>query len=166
MQTTRLIQWDRIEVRISGEKIAAMAGEIIREKQIPIQELHFTFGDGELVVEGKARKGISIPFRAVIDRIESTGNRISVHLRDLATFGFLPVPKLLMQLVQQNLKHPLLSFDAQRNVVELPLDRLLPSFVDVEVREVHIIRGGIGVVLGEGGADPPIPMGGSHGANT
>lgn len=166
MQTSRLIQWDRIEVRISGEKIATMAGEIIREKQIPIQELHLTFGDGELVVEGKARKGIAIPFRAVIDRIESASNRISVHLRDLATFGFLPVPKLLMQLVQQHLKHPLLTFDAQRNVVELPLDRFLPSFVDVEVREVHIIRGGIGVVLGEGGADPPIPLGGSHGAHT
>jgi len=141
-----------------------MAGEIIREKKVPIEELHFTFGDGELVVEGKARKGISIPFRAVIDRIDTADNRISVHIRDLATFGFLPIPKLLMQLVQQNLKHPLLSFDAQRNVVELPLDRLLPSFVDVEVREVHIIRGGIGVVLGEGGADPPIPIGGSHGA--
>lgn len=164
MQTSRLIQWDRIEVRISGEKVAAMAGQIIREKKVPIEELHFTFGDGELVVEGKARKGISIPFRAVIDRIDTADHRIAVHIRDVATFGFLPIPKLLMQLVQQNLKHPLLSFDAQRNLVELPLDRLLPSFVDVEVREVHIIKGGIGVVLGEGGADPPIPIGGSHGA--
>lgn len=163
MQTTRLIQWDRLEVRISGEKVAAIAGEVIREKKIPIEELHFTFNDGALIVEGKARKAIAIPFRAVIDRIESTGNRLSLYLRDIATFGFLPVPKLLMQLVQQHLKHPLLTFDAQRNVVELPLDRFLPSFVDVEVQEVHLISGGIRVVLGEGGADPPIPLGGSHG---
>lgn len=151
------IEWDSIDVRVDGEKIAAMAREMVaRDPMIERLELHFT--NGLLRVAGAVRKFISIPFTVDITHFETQGTTVKVPLARI-TAGPLPIPTLLVGFIRR--KFPAdVGFEEPATLV-LSLDRFLPSFVAADIQKIWIIDGGLAVTLGRGGAD--LPTGGING---
>lgn len=158
--SNRLVEWDSLDLRLSGSRLQAIAESLLQRVGAPVQELQLSFRDGELRVSGKARKAVAIPFQLAVRRIHAVGRTITFSLEDMSAFGFLPLPAFLMRLVGNRVTDEGVTFNAEKNVVVVRLDRFLPTFVDVEVTEIHIIDGGIAVRLGRGGADMPVPSGG------
>ena len=157
MDKPRLIEWDSLAMRVRGDRLAQLAGEAIRAKKAPITALSFEFLPGEMKIEGKATKGISIPFRVSIRRILPAGQRVEVHLDNVSAFG-LPVPTILKRLAEPFVKDEVVQFDADASKLSIALDRFLPEFVDVKIDSIEVIRGGILIRLGPGGADPPVEI--------
>jgi hypothetical protein len=152
------IEWDSIDVRIDGTKIAAMARELIARDPI-IQKLDLTFANGLLRVEGSVRKFISVPFTVEINRFEAKGTTVRIPLAKI-TAGPLPVPTLLVGLLRQRFPADVRYEDPATLVVSL--DRFLPSFVAADIQKIWIIDGGLAVTLGRGGAN--LPPGGMDGS--
>ena len=67
------IEWDSIDVRVDGEKIAAMAREMVARDPM-IERLDLRFSNGLLRVEGSVRKFISVPFTVEITQIRGEGD--------------------------------------------------------------------------------------------
>jgi hypothetical protein len=154
----RFIEWDSIEVRVDGEKIAAMAREMVAKDPM-IERLALRFSNGLLRVEGSVRKFISVPFTVDITRIDASGTTVRIPLARI-TAGPLPIPTLLVSLVRQ--KFPAeVRFEEPATLV-LSMDRFLPPFVTADIQKIWIIDGGLAVTLGRGGAD--LPTGGLHGS--
>ena len=148
----RFIEWDLLEVRVSGTKVAEMAREMIaRDPMIDRLDLHFV--NGLLRVEGAVRKFISIPFTVDITEIVASGTTIRIPLARI-TAGPVPIPTLLVSLVRRNFPADV-QYEEPGTLV-LSLDRFLPTFVDAEIRSIRIIDGGLAVTLGRGGADLPL----------
>jgi hypothetical protein len=146
------IEWDSLEVRVDGDRLAAFAREIVaREPMIERLELRFT--NGLLRVEGAVRKFISIPFTVEITRMEAEGTTIRVPLGRISAGPF-PIPSLLVGLVRDRFPKGLVAYEEPATLV-VSLERFLPSFIEAEVRSVWIIDGGLAVTLGRGGADLP-----------
>jgi hypothetical protein len=153
----RFIEWDSIDVRVDGEKIAAMAREMVGRDPM-IERLDLRFTNGLLRVEGSVRKFISIPFTVDIHRFEARGTTIRIPLARI-TAGPLPIPTLLVGFIRR--KFPAdVGFEEPATLV-LTLDRFLPSFIAADIQKIWIIDGGLAVTLGRGGAD--LPAGGIHG---
>jgi hypothetical protein len=152
------IEWDTIDVRVDGEKIAAMAREMVARDPM-IQKLDLMFANGLLRVEGSVRKFISIPFTVEINRFEAKGKTVRIPLAKI-TAGPLPVPTLLVGLLRQRFPSDVKYEDPATLV--LSLDRFLPSFITADIQKIWIIDGGLAVTLGRGGAD--LPPGGTDGA--
>ncbi len=152
------IEWDSIDVRVDGAKIAAMAREMIARDPI-IEKLDLRFTNGLLRVEGSVRKFISVPFTVEIQRFEAKGTTVRIPLARI-TAGPLPVPTLLVGLLRQRFPADV-GYEEPATLV-LSLDRFLPSFVAADIQKIWIIDGGLAVTLGRGGAD--LPTGGMHGA--
>jgi hypothetical protein len=147
----RFIEWDSLEVRVDGEKIAAMAREMIaRDPRLVRLDLRFT--NGLLRVEGAVRKFVVIPFSVEITRFETSGTTVRVPLARISA-GPLPVPTLLVGLLRDSFPADVRYEDPATLV--LSLDRFLPSFVAADIQKVWIIDGGLAVTLGRGGADLP-----------
>lgn len=155
MKPSRLVSWDSMLLRISGEQIAQRAGAEIGRRNVPLKTLDLTFRDGELIVEGAVQKLIPVPFRMVIREIEPDGTRIRVRLAEASAFGFLPIPQLAIEIVGKKFSSDEVSFDPVSNAFVITLDRFLPPFVDVRVDQIDVVSGGIRIKLGPGGADPP-----------
>jgi hypothetical protein len=156
----RFIEWDSIDVRVDGEKIAAMAREMVAKDPM-IERLDLRFTNGLLRVEGSVRKFISVPFSVEITRFEAKGTTVKVPLARM-TAGMLPLPTLLVGLIRR--KFPAdVGFEEPATLV-LSLDRFLPSFVAADVQKIWIIDGGLAVTLGRGGAD--LPTGGINGTGS
>lgn len=151
----RFIEWDSIDVRVDGGKIAAMAREMVARDAM-IERLDLRFTNGLLLVTGSVRKFISIPFTVEITRFEARGTTIRIPLARI-TAGPLPVPTLLVGLIRQRFPADV-RFEDPATLV-LSLDRFLPSFVAADIQKIWIIDGGLAVTLGRGGAD--LPTGGS-----
>jgi hypothetical protein len=151
----RFIEWDSIDVRVDGGKIAAMAREMVARDAM-IERLDLRFTNGLLLVTGSVRKFISIPFTVEIARFEARGTTIRIPLARI-TAGPLPVPTLLVGLIRQRFPADV-RFEDPATLV-LSLDRFLPSFVAADIQKIWIIDGGLAVTLGRGGAD--LPTGGS-----
>ena len=156
----RFIEWDSIDVRVDGEKIAAMAREMVAKDPM-IERLDLRFTNGLLRVEGSVRKFISVPFSVEITRFEAKGTTVKVPLARM-TAGMLPLPTLLVGLIRR--KFPAdVGFEEPATLV-LSLDRFLPSFVAADIQKIWIIDGGLAVTLGRGGAD--LPAGGMNGTGS
>ncbi|HEY2322896.1 MAG TPA: hypothetical protein VGJ82_08530 [Thermoanaerobaculia bacterium] len=157
---TRLIEWDAIEVRISGEKL----NEIVRSVRVPpIETLQLRFSNGLLRVEGTIRKFISVPFAVEIAEILANGTTIRVPVKSASAFGAIPIPRFLFSLAQGRLPRDLVRYEEPATFV-IALDRFLPNFVAADVQKIWIIDGGLAVTLGRGGADlPPGAIGGLNG---
>jgi hypothetical protein len=150
------IEWDSLEVRVDGERIAAMAREqIARDPMIERLDLQFT--NGLLRVTGSVRKFISIPFAVEISRFETSGMTVRVPLGRISA-GPIPIPALLVGLVRKQFPADV-GFEEPATLV-LSLDRFLPSFVAADIQKIWIIDGGLAVTLGRGGAD--LPPGENH----
>ena len=157
---TRLIEWDAIEVRISGEKM----NEIARSVRVPpVESLQLRFSNGSMRVEGTIRKFITVPFAVEITEIRASGTTIRVPVKSASAFGAIPIPRFLFSLVQGQLPRDLVRYEEPATFV-ISLDRFLPNFVSAHVQQIWIIDGGLAVTLGRGGADlPPDAIGGLNG---
>ena len=148
----RFIEWDSIEVRVDGEKVAAMAREMVAREPM-IEKLDLRFSNGLLRVEGAIRKIISVPFTVDITRFETNGTTVKVPLARISA-GPLPVPTLLVGLLRDRLPKELVRYEEPATLV-MSLDRFLPPFVSADIQKIWIIDGGLAVTLGRGGADLP-----------
>lgn len=147
----RFIEWDSLEVRVDGGKLAVMAREMVARDPM-IERLDLTFRNGLLLVQGAVRKFISVPFSVEITRIEASGTTVRVPLSRVSA-GPIPIPTLLIGLVRQ--KFPAdVTYEEPATLV-LSLDRFLPNFVTADIQKIWIMDGGLAVTLGRGGADLP-----------
>jgi hypothetical protein len=154
------IEWDSIDVRVDGEKLAAMAREMVARDPV-IERLDLRFSNGLLRVEGSVRKFISIPFTVDITRFEAKGTTVRVPLARI-TAGPLPVPTLLVGLIRQ--KFPAdIGFEEPATLV-WSMERFLPPLVSADIQKIWIIDGGLAITFGRGGADAP--TGGTDGTGT
>ena len=154
----RFLEWDSLDVRVSGEKLNEMVlSEIGRDPMIERIALKFT--NGLLRVEGSIRKFISIPFSVEITHIAASGTTVRVPLARISA-GPLPIPTLLVGLVRDRFPKGLVGYEEPATLV-VSLDRFLPPFVAADIQKIWIIDGGLAVTLGRGGADLP---GGAHDA--
>ena len=152
----RFIEWDSIEIRVDGAKVAGMAREMVRREPM-IEKLDLRFSNGLLRVEGTIRKIISVPFTVDITQMEAKGTTVKVPLARISA-GPLPVPTILVGLLRDRLPKDLVRLEEPATLV-MSLDRFLPSFVSADIQKIWIIDGGLAVTLGRGGAD--LPTGGN-----
>jgi hypothetical protein len=150
------IEWDSIDVRVDGEKVAAMTREMMKSEPM-IEKLELRFSNGLLRVEGAIRKIISVPFTVDITRFEAKGTTVKVPLTRISA-GKLPIPTILVGLLRNQLPKDQVGFEEPATLV-LSLDRFLPPFVSADIQKIWIIDGGLAVTLGRGGAD--LPAGGT-----
>lgn len=154
----RFIEWDTIDVRINGEKLSALAKEIVAKDPL-IEKLDLTFANGLLRVDGAVRKVLSVPFMVEIREILASGTTVKVPLAKISA-AKIPVPSMLIGLIKDRLPKELVQYEDPATLV-ISLDRFLPSFVSADVQKIWIIDGGLAVTVGRGGAD--LPPGGTHG---
>jgi hypothetical protein len=150
----RLVEWKGLELTLRGERIAAMIGEGIEAKKAPITSLFLEFRDGELAIEGKAKKGLTIPFEAKIRSIRPDGGWLRIRIDEASAFG-LPVPAFLQKFIESGVKDGSVRYDPDTNELMVDLGRRIPEFVDVAIDSVSIVKEGILIRLGAGGADIP-----------
>lgn len=146
------IEWDTLEVRVNGQKIAAMAREMVKKEPM-IEALNLSFTNGLLRVEGIVRKFFAVPFTVDITRIDAKGTTVRVPLGRISA-GPIPIPTLLVGLLRQKFPKELVGFEEPATLV-VSLDRFLPPFVSADIQKIWIIDGGLAVTLGRGGADLP-----------
>ncbi len=148
----RFIEWDSIDVRVNGEKLNAMAGQMIAKDPM-IERLELKFSNGLLRIEGAVRKFISIPFTVDITEIQAQGTTVRVPLARISA-GPIPVPTLLVGLVRNKFPQELVRYEDPATLV-MSLERFLPPFVSADIQKIWIMDGGLAVTLGRGGADVP-----------
>lgn len=156
MVQERFIEWDRLEVRVLGARIVALAREALRASGAPVELERIDFRDGEAEVSGVFRKGIAVPFRFFLRRIAASGRVLRLPIEQMTVAGFLPVPALLFRLAEGFARVEGMEVDPEQKSVALSVERFLPEFVDVEIEDVRLIPGGVHVTLGRGGADLPM----------
>ena len=156
----RFIEWDQLELRVSGEKLNAVASTMVVD---PIQRLELKFLNGLLRIDGTAKVLMNVPFTVYVSEMFPSGTTVKVPLRAASAFGAIPIPQFLFRLAKDRLPKDLVRFEEPATFV-FSLDRFLPSFVNTEIQKIWIIDGGLAVTLGRGGADLPEQPGGSHGA--
>ena len=154
--TRRFIEWDGIDVRVDGAKIAAMAREMVAKEPV-IESIDLQFSNGLLSVQGVAKKFIRVPFKVDITEIRAQGTTVRVPLSRVSA-GSIPIPTLLVGLLRQRLPKELVTYEEPATLV-VSLDRFLPPFVSADIQKIWIIDGGLAVSLGRGGAD--LPTGGT-----
>jgi hypothetical protein len=155
----RLLQWDSLELKVSGARIAAIGIERIAAQRAPLRDLAMQFRPGELVVTGKAIKVLPIPFRFVIRRVAVEDlSTLRIVLEDFSAFGFIPLPKLLLQLFPDRQVADGVIVHPEVMAVTVLLDHFLPPFVDLKIESIDFVEGGVRVRVGAGGADPPVEV--------
>ena len=147
----RFIEWDSLNVRVDGEKIAAMARQMVAAEPM-IERLDLHFSNGLLRIEGIVRKFIAVPFSVDVTRFETSGTTVRIPLGRMSA-GPIPIPALLVGLVRQKFPQGV-SYEEPSTLV-VSLDRFLPTFVSADIQKIWIVDGGLAVTLGRGGADLP-----------
>lgn len=164
VMTSRLIRWDRIEVRLDCQRLTEEAAMQARAAGAPVSDLRLDCAPGELSIRGRVHKFVAVPFNVSIRSIvPEDGLRIRVHLDSATAFG-VPLPTLLVGLVESRMPK-LLTWDPATHSLVVDLEQILPSFVDAEVSSVELVEGAILIDLGPGGADPPPQTGRSRGGH-
>src|SRR5688572_24869987 len=108
-----LVEWDRIDVRIRGDRLAAIVGDVVRQKKLPIESLALEFLDGVLRVEGKVRKTVSVPFRLAVPAIHVVDGTARLEIREISSFLGIPVPRFLLGLIEDRTRSGGVSYDSQ-----------------------------------------------------
>ena len=155
MNAPRLVEWDRLELKLRGERVLAEARRNLAAKGVPVELDRIDFREGMAVVEGTLRKGMTIPFRFFLERIEAEGRTLRIPIHRPTALGFIPVPGFFFKLAEGFAQADGVTVDAAAKAIVVSLDRFLPSFLDVEINEVGLVAGGVRVTLGAGGADLP-----------
>lgn len=152
------VEWDSLDVRIDGDKLNTMVKSMIGRAE-PIETIAVRFTNGLMRVEGTLRKFISIPFTVDVTEMRPSGVVVRIPLRNASAAGF-PVPLILFRLIRDRLPKDLVSYEEPATLV-VSLDRFLPDFISADIQKIWIIDGGLAVTVGRGGADLPVPAGGS-----
>jgi hypothetical protein len=155
----RFVQWDSLDLRVSGEKLNGLVRSMIGGKP-PVERIELQFRNGLMRVTGTIRKFIAVPFSVDITEIRASGTTVRVPLKAVSAAGF-PIPTILVALLKSQLPRDLVELEAPATLV-MSLDRFLPPFISADVQTIWIIDGGLAVTLGRGGADLPAAPGGSH----
>ena len=137
-----------------------MARAAVADPAVAVDDLRMRFADGELKVSGRLKRGLPVPFRAVIRKIVPSARAIVIPIQEMSAFG-LPLPAILSRLAGNRRAADGILFDAGTNSLVIQLDRFLPSFLDVDISDINIVDGGLLVKLRSGGADLPFTPGGS-----
>jgi hypothetical protein len=124
-----LVQWDQLDLRVSGHKVQETISNLLREKQLPVSDLRLEFLEGRLVVSAKIRKGLSVPLQFTVSTIAVVGRTLEVSLENVETFGILPVPKLLFRLIGERRLPDGITLNTETLTVTVWLERLLPGFI-------------------------------------
>jgi hypothetical protein len=152
----RLLNWESLPLTISGAKATEVVGKIIETQQIPIKSLFLEFREGELLIEGKAKKGMTIPFEVTIREILCEGSVLHIRIHDVSAFG-LPVPAFLGKFLEGIGRDDSIRFDGSTNTISVDVGKKAPPFVDVTFSDVRFVKGGLEITLGPGGSDLPPP---------
>ena len=157
-----LVEWDSVDLRIRGAKILQIVFDLIRAKRLPISGLHLDFLAGELQISARIHKGIPIPVKLTVRRIHVEGLVLRVPLENVATFGIVPIPKLIFRLIGERGFPPGITLDPETLTLTVSLERFLPPFIDLKIKSIRIIPGGMAVHLGPGvaGLPPQSALGG------
>jgi hypothetical protein len=147
----RFVEWDQIDVRVSGDKL----NDFVKTMRVdPVERIELQFFNGLLRVTGSVRKFISVPFTVDVREIVADGRTVRLPLGGATAFGAIPVPQFLFGLVRNRLPAELVRYEDPATLV-FSLDRFLPTFIDADIQRIWIIDGGLAVTLGRGGADLP-----------
>lgn len=160
--TERLVTWQRLELRLTGRKIARLAREAIVQRSAPLTLDSLEFFDGVAEVSATLRKGIPVPFRFRVRSVSADKQLLRIPIEQPTVLGFLPIPSLLFRVAEGFASEQGIAIDPDRKTIEISLDHFLPSFVDAEIESVRFIADGVEVTLGRGGADLPHNPGGAH----
>jgi hypothetical protein len=152
-----LIEWDNVDLRVRGAKVQQIVFDLIQRKKLPISDLRLEFLPGELQISARIQKGIPIPVKLTVRRIHVDGLTLYIALENAATFGFIPIPKLLFRVLGNQGLPEGITLDPESLTLTVSLERFLPSFIDLKIDSVRIVRGGVAIHLGPGSAGLP-PM--------
>jgi hypothetical protein len=162
---SRLLEWDSLELRVSGEKLSAIAKPLLLGASAELEAIDFQFTNGMLRIEGFVRKFFRMRFTVEIPRIEADGLTVRIPLQNATALGVIPIPSFLFRLIEAKLPRDLVRLE-QGSTFVVALDRFLPSFVSATIQNIWIVDGGLAVTLGRGGADlPPGIEGELHGSD-
>jgi hypothetical protein len=157
----RLVEWDGVDLRVRGAAVLQIVFDLIQKKQLPISDLRLEFLADELQISARIQKGIPIPVKLTVRRIHVEGMILSVPLENVATFGIVPIPKFLLQMIGDRGLPEGIQLDPETLTLTVSLERFLPPFIDLKIESVRIIPGGLAVHLGTGsaGLPPQLTMG-------
>ena len=150
-----LVQWDRLDLRLSGHKLQETISSLLLERQVPVSDLRLEFLERRLVVSAKVRKGLSIPIQFTVSTIAVAGRTLEVPLENVQTFGILPVPKLFFRLIGEPRLPDGITLNTETLTMTVWLEQLLPGFIDLTIESIGLIPEGLAVHLGRGGLDLP-----------
>lgn len=150
-----------MQLLIDGDRLSGIVAEQAAASRAPVSHLRVDCRPGDIRLTGKAHKFLTVPFEISVRRIDPIGpTTLRVELDRASVFG-IPLPNLLVSMVESKLPS-LVRWDAATDALIVELDRILPPFVSVQIAEVVAVDGGIVVILGPGGANPPEGAIGRH----
>jgi len=139
---TPLVSWDGISIRVDGARVNALARQQVAGQ---LDDLTLTFRAGKIHVAGRRKVGIiPLPFFADVNSIAVEGKSVVVPVS---------IPAIVAPVIRAIAAAKIPPFVTVRPPLTfvVQLDRFLPSFVDVQIREIRIIDGGLAVNIGPGG---------------
>ncbi len=155
MDFDHLVAWDQLRLRVRGARLQEIVTSLLRQKRVPVSDVRMEFREGELMASATIHKVLSVPVAVTVDTIHVLGKTLQIPLKKVSTIGGLPVPRLLFQMVGSASLPDGVRFDAATMTVTLSSERFLPPFIDLSFESIRIVRDGLEMLLGPGGADPP-----------
>jgi hypothetical protein len=142
-RVNRPIQWDAVSLRVDGLRV----NDFVRAQAAgQIDEINITFREGNIHVAGRKQLGfVPIPFFADVNGIFVEGRTIVVPV------SILPIAAPILRGIVASKIPPGVTIRPPFTFV-IEVERFLPTFVDVRIREIRIIDGGLAISLGPGGA--------------
>src|SRR3954469_23708652 len=74
----QFVEWDQLDLRISGDRLNAMARSMVVE---PIQRMELKFLNGLLRIDGTAKVFMSVPFTVYVSEMFARGTEVRVPLK-------------------------------------------------------------------------------------
>jgi len=139
----RPIAWDAVSLRVDGLRV----NDFVRAQAAgQIDDINITFTEGNIHIAGRKKVSfVPIPFVADVNGISIEGQTVVVPV------SILPIAApILRGLIATKIPPGVTIRPPFTFVIEV--ERFLPTFVDVQIREIHIIDGGLAISLGPGGA--------------
>jgi hypothetical protein len=159
MDFDHLVDWDQLRLRVRGARLQEIITALLREKRVPVSDVRMEFREGELTASATIHKVFSVPVAVTVETINVSGKALQIALKKVSTIGGLPVPRLLFQMVGSASLPDGVRFDATTMTLTLVPERFLPPFIDLSFDSIRIVRDGLDVLLGPGGANPPPQFG-------